>query len=293
MAFHRIDEVPDVRLAHFLDFTSTTYYNTQLTSTRWAVQPIAARRPAEGSARHRVHCGTCRQSVEVLVPSAERTLRIQRIWLAVLVAGLAVLVAVVGYLAARSDWTSAGGALAAVLILTLVILLSVAPLLAALDRAQHAHGVRIAPGQPRAAVRRHSIRLPKARGARYRPRAAGSAARPTTAPAATVGTRDVRAAPATGAGAKAGTVKAGPVFALRPGTGRDTVLARLGPPAGDSTGAEAVGVSPRQWTGRSCATTVRLPATRPASCLPPVWWNGSRSPLVVRPSVTRRRPTAS
>ncbi|HEY3505218.1 MAG TPA: hypothetical protein VGN37_20840 [Actinocatenispora sp.] len=220
MAFHQIEPVPDVRLAHFLDATSNHHIGGTTITTRYMTYPIRLRRPAAGSAVHAVYCGTCRQSVRVAVPSADRTVRRQRCWLAVTFVPVALFVAEVGYLVTRPHF-HLGLALVLVLLVSLMVLLG--PTLAALDRAQTAHGVTVVPRQPGKAHRRHSIRRPQRPnpGARRRFQAARAARRAASA------TRT--AAPATAP--VRGRVTVAAVFGVRVGMGRDAVLARLGEPA--------------------------------------------------------------
>lgn len=258
MGFHRIDEAPDVRLAHFLGATTEAYLGGSTTTSRWALHPIVARRPAEGSARHRVYCGTCNRSVEVLVPSADRTRRTQRYWFALLVALLAVLVVVEGLLVVRAGRHGAGYGLGTLLVQVLVLVLFAGPSVAALDRAQHAHGVTVAPRQSREAVRHHSIRRPPVLGAKYRYRAGRAAGGPARTAAGTRPTRGTRHAPAARSTNGSGTgttdpaatrpdgshVTVGAVLGLRPGMTRDTVRARVGPSGVSATGTDALAEHP-------------------------------------------------
>lgn len=258
MGFHRIDEAPDVRLAHFLGATTHAYLGGSTTTSRWALHPIVVRRPAEGIARHRVYCGTCSQWVEILVRSADLTRRTQRYWLAVLVALLAALSAVEGLLAARAGRHGSGHVLGSLLLGVLVLVVFGGPLVAALDRARHAHGVTLAPRQTRDAVRHHSVPRPPVLGAKYRYRASRAAraaerAGRRTAAAAPPSRRADRVSLSGSRGSGAGTARTGPtaavpqgghvaadaVLGLRPGMDRDAVRARLGPSAVAVAGVDA------------------------------------------------------
>ncbi|MGI5227698.1 hypothetical protein [Actinoallomurus sp. CA-142502] len=84
MAFHPIENVPAVRLAHMLGKTervrSTTYH--------YMTYPIDSPRPADGVATVRVYCGNCDTTVQVTIPSAAEVRKLRSRRLAVAVPGL-------------------------------------------------------------------------------------------------------------------------------------------------------------------------------------------------------------
>lgn len=173
MAFHLIDEKPDVALAHVVSVDSFSYYTTfgrrTTVTTKFLLFPVDARRPAEGRARHLVACGACRQQVAVDVPSARRTLWRQRCWLAVALVLIAVVLGWWGYLVSSGQWHPTGLGIITVPACSLAILGW--PIWASLRSARHAHGVTIAGRQPHQLPGRHTIRTVPPPGPRTVPSA--------------------------------------------------------------------------------------------------------------------------
>lgn len=180
MAFHVIEEVPDVRLAHFMGSDSSTVGLSTTVTSKYLTYPIGIRRPAEGRAQRGVYCGTCKQSVQVIVPSAGLTLRTQRYWLAPAMAFLAVFVAEIVYLGTRDHWRLSFGFFALLFLSLFFIGLPVVVM--SLERSNFAHGVKVARRQPSKVRRYHSIREAETRTRTRAGRRAAAAARTAQRP---------------------------------------------------------------------------------------------------------------
>jgi hypothetical protein len=170
MGFHQIEESPDVRLAHLVSIKSSTIGLETTTTTQYHTYPIGITRPNEGRTKRGVYCGTCKQYVEIIVPSAQLARRNQNYWLVPTVILLGAFIAFTALFVYRVSQTGLhlivlGGLLMWLLSFPFII----APMVICLDRAQTAHGVKVARSQPRKSRSRHSIRRPpRPAGARTR-----------------------------------------------------------------------------------------------------------------------------
>jgi hypothetical protein len=165
MAFHRVDEVPQLNLAHLTGTSTTVYWGSRSTTTTYQVRPLGLRRPADGQARHGVGCPACGKTVQVLVPGARLTRRRQRYWLAPTVLLLGLVLLGIVYAVLWYPWRE--NPLGFVLPLAGMVF-ALGGGLSCLAQARTAHGIRVPARQPGRAARGHSIRHPPRLGAKYR-----------------------------------------------------------------------------------------------------------------------------
>jgi len=149
MDFHKIDEVPNVRLAHLLGRTTDYSYNKTTHTYRYKIFPIGIRRPGQGAESHEVLCGECGDHVEVTVASARRTRWRQRSWLAIALLVLVAGVANTVYQAGKPGPNTIAAMLMFLFGLVTLFFLSLW---------WSTHGVSVAKGQPGESRRVHSIR---------------------------------------------------------------------------------------------------------------------------------------